>query len=206
MSSNVVRFVTNAAVKSSVSASRSLSHDLQNGFGVSSPWRGILLVEPDVTRLAAEALILTRSNYCVTPAFSQMEIFILRDTKAIALAILSDCLGSRLLAAVAKTVRMQWPRARILILGRPESVLEDHLYDEQIDRSLDPKQLLEDIERLYKDSWNQRSHTLDWNVCLGTCAARPPVRESDPTKAPPLVSTLAKDLRGMPSGIMSQQR
>ena len=118
---------------------------------ISEPvWRGILLIEPDVSVLSAEFLLLTNSNYCVTPAFSHREIYILRETKAVALAILSDSLGRQLLGAIAKTVRRQWPLARILILGRAESVLEDHLYDEQINHSHDPAQLLDDLERLYR--------------------------------------------------------
>ena len=153
--------MTNAAAQSSTAATCSLSRDFPDGPSDSAPWRGILLVEPDITLLTAEMLLLTRSDYCVTPAFSQGEIFALRDTKAIALAILSDSLGHRLLAAIAHTVRKQWPRARILICGRAQPPLEDHLYDEQIDHSSNPKQLLEDVESLYKDSWNQSSHTLD---------------------------------------------
>jgi hypothetical protein len=149
-----------------------------------SLWRGILLVEPDITLLTAEVQLLARSNYSVTPAFSQNEIFALRQTKAIALAVLSAGLGSRPLAAVAHTVRKQWPRARILILGRAESILEDHLYDEQTEHSSDPMQLLQDIETLYKDSWNHRSNTLDWDVKrVATLPARCPIRESDPTKS-----------------------
>ena len=173
----------------------------------SSAWRGILLVEPDITLLTAEVLSLTRLNYCVTPAFSQDEIFALRETKAIALAILSDHLGPRILAAVAQTVRKQWPLAGILIHGRPESVLEDHLYDEEIIRSLDPKKLIEDLERLYKGSWNQRSHTLDWDVkrsCSGV--GRSLVRESDPTKFSTLNTIDAALSRDTPSGIRYRPR
>jgi hypothetical protein len=146
----------------------------------SSAWRGILLVEPDITLLTAEVVSLTRSDYCVTPAFSQAEIFALRETKAIALAILSDHLGPRILAAVAQTVRKQWPLARILIHGRPESVLEDHLYDEEMSHSSDPKKLIEDIETLYTGSWNQRSHTLDWDVKRSGPGASRSVRGSSP--------------------------
>jgi len=173
----------------------------------SSAWRGILLVEPDITLLTAEVLSLTRSNYCVTPAFSQAEIFALRETKAIALAILSDHLGPRILAAVAQTVRKQWPLARILIHGRPEPMLEDHLYDEEMSRSSDPKKLIEDIETLYKGSWNQRSHTLDWDVKRsGPGAGRSLIRESDPTKFSTLNTIDAALRRDMPSSMRSRPR
>jgi hypothetical protein len=68
-------------------------------------WRGLLLIEPDMDVLSAEALLLTNSNYSVTTAFSQRGIFILRDTATVALAIISDALGSTLLNAAAETVR-----------------------------------------------------------------------------------------------------
>lgn len=173
----------------------------------SSVWRGILLVEPDITLLTAEVLSLTRSHYCVTPAFSQAEIFALHETKAIALAILSDHLGPRIFSAVAQTVRKQWPLARILIHGRPGPMLEDHLYDEEMSRSSDPKKLIEDIETLYKGSWNQRSHTLDWDVKRsGPGASRSLIRESDPTKFSTLNTTDAALRRDMPSGMRYRPR
>jgi len=188
--------------QSSLAGVGSLLHPLRDGPAYTSVWRGILLVEPDIALLTAEVLLLNHSNYCVTPAHGEGEIFALRGTKAIALAILSDSLGTRILAAVAQTVRKQWPLARILILGRPESMLEDHLYDEEIGHSSDPKQLIEDVERLYKDSWNQRSHTLDWDMKRsGAFAARSLVRESDPAKSSPLNTLAETPLRDEPSGI-----
>jgi len=192
---------------SSVAAGNSLPHPLPDGPVHTSVWRGILLVEPDIALLTAESLLLTRSNYCVTPAYSQGEIFALRETKAIALAILSDFLGPRILAVVAHTVRKQWPLARILILGRPESVLEDHLYDEQIDHSSNPKQFLDNVESLYKDSWNQRSHMLDWDVKHSSIrAAQFRICKSDATKTRPLEVSAERALRDKPSGIKYRPR
>jgi hypothetical protein len=172
-----------------------------------SAWRGILLVEPDITLLNAEASLLTRSNYLVTPAFGQREVSALRRTKAIALGILSDHLGPKILGSVAQAVRKQWPLARILIVGRAESVLEDHLYDEQTEHSADPIQILHDIETLYKGSWNQYSNTLYWNgKGSGTCMDRSQICESDPTKAVPAGMTSERALRGTPSGIEHRPR
>jgi len=202
-----VTLMTNLAEHSSVAEVSSPPPPFPGGPVYSSAWRGILLVEPDITLLTAEVLLFTRLNYCVTPAFSQGEIFALRDTKPIALAILSDSLGSRILAAVAQTVRKQWPLARILILGRPQSVLDDHLYDEEIGHASDPKTLIEGVETLYKGSWNQRSHTLDWDVKRsGSFGARSLVRESDPTKLSPLNTIDETLLRGTPSDIRYRPR
>ncbi len=132
------------------------------------PWRRILAVEPDVAVLRAKSLLLTKANYCVTQASSDRELFLLRGTKAVALAILSDHLGRRLLSTAAETIRRQWPRTRILILGQATMVLEDHLYDEQLYRSSDPQKVLAELESLYSGMWNQRSNTLDWNSARST--------------------------------------
>jgi hypothetical protein len=169
--------------------------------------RTILLVEPDITVLSAEALLLTNSNYCVTTAFSQLEIFLLRDIGTIALAIVSASLGRCLLRSVAEGVRKQWPLARILVLGHAASVLEDNLYDEEIDPYPQPKQLLDDLEKLYKGSWNQRSNTLDWDASRSLPHVAPSsLRESDPTKAAPHVVPDQVDSRGTPSGIKYRQK
>jgi hypothetical protein len=42
------------------------------------PLKGILLTEPNISLLSAETLLLTESNYCVTPALSNGELFVLR--------------------------------------------------------------------------------------------------------------------------------
>jgi hypothetical protein len=169
--------------------------------------RKILLIEPNISLLSAETLLLTGSDYSVTPAFSHSELFILRDMKAVALAIISDSLGRRLLGAVAETVRQQWPLARILILGRAATMLEDQLYDEQVDRSAEPKQLLEDLERLYKDSWIQSSDTIAWKGGRScACTSRLPLLESDPTKALTFGASEDKNVRDTPCGIRYRPR
>jgi hypothetical protein len=158
----------------------------------SPPWREILAVEPDVAVLNAGSLLLTKANYCVTPATSDTEVFVLRHTKSFPLAILSDRLGNRHLGAVAQTIRKQWPRTRILILGEPPPSLEDYLYDEQIYRSSDPRQVLADLEMLYKGMWNQRSNTLDWNAQRASrCAVR---SQAIPRRRPGLHGSRARDL------------
>jgi hypothetical protein len=167
-----------------------------------TPWRRILAVEPDITALNTKSLLLTRANYCVTRATSDRDVFRLRGTNAVAVAILSDHLGQRLLGTVAEAVRRQWPRTRILILGQVPSMLEDYLYDEQIDRSPDPKQVLGELEGLYRGMWHQRSNTLDWNAGRSALSfARQPISESEPTKTVQPALAVAQSHRGMPSDI-----
>ena len=128
-----------------------------------APWRGILAVEPDLAVLNAKSVLLTQANYSVTLATNDSDLFSLQTTKAFALAILSDRLGRGLLGAVAQIIRKQWPRARILIMGEVPRMLEDYLYDEQICRSSDPKQVLANLEGLYEGMWNERSNSIDWH-------------------------------------------
>jgi hypothetical protein len=181
-----------------VSTGSSLANSIRT-----EPLTRILLIEPGMPQLSAETLLLTESNHCVTLTFSQLESFISRDTKAVAFAIISDSLGPRLLSSVAAAVRMQWPRARILIPGRAATMPEDHLYDEQAERSMKPTQLLEDLERLYKDSWSEHPSTIAWR---GLRPVRLPLLESDPSKTLLIGVADNKALRDMPSGIVSRSR
>jgi hypothetical protein len=167
-----------------------------------APWRGILAVEPDSTVLSAKALTLTKANYCVTPATGLADLFSLRNTKAFALAILSDRLGQGLLGTVAATARRQWPGTRILILGQVPIALEDYLYDEHIWRSSDPQQVIADLEWLYEGMWNERSKSIDWNPSSSALYFnRRPIPESDPTKAVPQSPTEDKTPRDLPTNI-----
>ena len=185
-----------AAIYPPVSTDSRAPHDLPNLPADHSLQRGILLIEPDITVLTSRALLLANSNYWVTTAFSDREIFVLRYIKAVTVAILSASLGYRILRAGAEAVRSQWPLARILILGHPASMLEDHLYDDQIDHSPAPKQLLDALERLSEDARNQCSNSFDWSAGRSSAGvARSPVRESDPSKSGLLRTTENKNCR-----------
>jgi hypothetical protein len=50
---------------------------------------------------------------------------------------------------------MAWPLARILVLGRPQVILEDYLYDEALEHSLVESDLLRTVERLCHSSANR---------------------------------------------------
>ena len=170
-------------------------------FAIDNPMqREILLVESSISMLTSQALLLANSNYCVTTASSDQETFTLRHMRAVTVAILSASLGQRILRAVAEAVRRQWPLARILILGRPTSMLEDDLYDDQIDRSPEPKHLFDTIEKLFEDSWNPCPKSLDWRAGRYSAGvSRSLIQESDPTKSPLLGWTENKSCRDRPS-------
>lgn len=98
--------MTSLMVPSSYSATYSAVNLAQQhapvAFAEVAPWRGILAVEPDIAVLRSKSLLLTQANYCVTQASSDRELFTLRGMKAVAVAILSDHLGQRLLGTVAE--------------------------------------------------------------------------------------------------------
>jgi len=195
-------FMTSLAPISPSFATISVQHHYSAVSPAVAPWRGILAIEPDSGVLSARALLLAKADYCVTPATGLGDLFTLRNTKAFALAILSDRLGQRLLGTVAETIRRHWPHTRILILGQVPAVLEDYLYDEHIHRSSDPQQVLADLEWLYEGMWNERSKGIDWNASRSAMYfTRRPIPESDPTKAVNPAPTEDKTLRDMPADI-----
>jgi hypothetical protein len=109
---------------------------------------GVLLLETDLAILTDRTRLSTGSNYCVTTARNQSDLFIIRGKTGISLAVLSDCLGAAALGVAAHTVRLGSPLARILILGKPQFILEDYLYDQAIDHRLVKAELLLTIARI----------------------------------------------------------
>ena len=109
---------------------------------------GTGLLETDLATLSERTKLLTDSSYQVITARNQSDLFVLRSTIGISLAILSDCLGALALGVAAHSVRLSWPSARILILGTAQSVLEDNLYDEAIEHQFVKAELLVTIEKI----------------------------------------------------------
>jgi hypothetical protein len=124
-------------------------------FAQTSLLLGILLLESDLATLSDRARLLTNSSYHVTTARNQSDLFVLRATTGISLAILSDCLGAVALGVAAQSIRLGWPLARILILGKAQFVLEDNLYDEAIEHRFVKSELLSTIERICPPSVNR---------------------------------------------------
>jgi hypothetical protein len=108
----------------------------------------VLWVEPPTDLAANKQLISGLSTCVMTTASSHREVFSLRSADAIDVAVLSDALGLLMLSAVARCVRLQWPSARIVLLKRKQSFLEDHLYDDDMEYRLLPKELGGGLARL----------------------------------------------------------
>ncbi len=123
----------------------------------------VLLIETDLELLASRTLLLTQSDYGVVTAKTPREIVELRCLGDVQIAILSDTLELAQLRASTESVRMQWPSARILILGHVPFALDDHLYDESIDPRFDPKKLLDTLKTLSQEAWTRQSLSPEWH-------------------------------------------
>ena len=108
----------------------------------------ILWVEPPTDLDANKSLLNELSTCVMTTASSHREVFELRSANAINVAVLSDALGLIMLGALARCVRSQWPSARILLLKRKQPLLEDHLYDDEMEYRLLPMELGGGLARL----------------------------------------------------------
>jgi len=116
---------------------------------------GILLLEEDPLALSDRSSLLRNSSYHVTTARTPADLFDLRETTGISLAIIGDRLGAAALGLAAHAIRRGWPLARILILGKPEFIIEDYLYDEAIEYRSAESNLLATIEKLCHPSANR---------------------------------------------------
>ncbi len=93
----------------------------------------VLLVDPDRLLLEAGKLLLSGLSELVQTASTCLDVSTLPPDQAPQIVVLSERLGPFQLVAVAEYVRHRWPRARIFVVGRPDSFLKPHLYDEVLD-------------------------------------------------------------------------
>lgn len=146
----------------------------------------LLLIEPDMPRYMERAAQLKQSHLDVTRADNALDLYLMRDACRFSVAVLSDTMGSLALRATAQIVRGQWPKARILILGKAPNQFDDHLYDEAVVHDSSGETLLAVIEKVSEDPWNQRGDALAvWLAQIRVapyCPRSGTVQESDPTK------------------------
>jgi hypothetical protein len=110
----------------------------------------LLLFEPSESDRAMQ---IGRSRFRMIRVTDTSGIYLMQDKLDFALAVLSDLVGCVALRASAETVRRNWPKARILILGRVPDQFEDHLYDDSIVHASDGRALLATLDRLANDPW-----------------------------------------------------
>jgi hypothetical protein len=108
----------------------------------------IVIIEPVISSLSDRQLLLSNDNYRVTSVKDARELSLLGADESFALALISDSLGRSGLVDAARSVRQQWPAARILVSGVAAVVLEDHLYDDTIPHSCGEQELCDALDRL----------------------------------------------------------
>ena len=146
----------------------------------------LLLIEPAMTVHSERATQLERSCYRVTKADSPKDICLMKGIYSFSVAVLSDMIGFLALRASAQVVREQWPKARILVLGKVPIQFDDHLYDESVAHTADGIALLAILNKVTEDPWDRRSEVHEaWRERVNwTAWPRQSwrIQESDPTK------------------------
>jgi hypothetical protein len=117
---------------------------------------GTLIVEPDPELLAVRSSLLTAAGQYLAALNATISCEALQQIE-VRLAILSQSLETTMLTTLAEEIRLYWPDASILIVGRRGLALDDQLYDESIDLSCRPEELLSALFRLAQGQRNRRA-------------------------------------------------
>ena len=149
----------------------------------------LLLVEPGSAGYSERAAQLKKTYYRLTRADDARDLYGMRGVFTFSVAVLSDLAGRKALRASAVAVRGEWPRARVLLLGKAPADFEDDLYEECVGHDATEGVLLAVLSRLCEQYWQQRGGTFaDWagsvNRVRRPVLPWPVVAESDPAKTP----------------------
>lgn len=124
----------------------------------------IVLIEPTAVSLPDHRFLLSNDNYLVTAVRGTRELSLLSAAESFALALISDTLGRVGLVDAARSVRRQWPTARILVLGQAAVILEDNLYDDALPHSSGQQDLCDTLTRMSSQRTKSSLHCHDTRV------------------------------------------
>jgi hypothetical protein len=96
--------------------------------------------------------LLDRTSFHLSIATDCRKLWGMPAQESIHVAVLHDTLSSFELEAACRLVRQRWPYAKILLVSRTESSLDDGLYDDRATTAA-PEVLLTTIERLTHPSF-----------------------------------------------------
>jgi hypothetical protein len=116
--------------------------------GINPAKLGLVLIEPIDASFPDHRFLVSNESYRITSVRDTRELALLGAAESFAVALISDTLGRINFVAAARSVRKQWPTARILILGRATVVLEDYLYDEALPHSCGQQELCDTLSRM----------------------------------------------------------
>jgi hypothetical protein len=139
----------------------------------------VLVARRAASLLSDDALTSLFHSYRVEIFQNPFDLFASQSTQP-SYVLLCASVGCSLLAAEARSIRKQWPLARIMLLGSAPQELEDHLYDDSIPPDCDAASLATAFEMRSIDLWNR---SIGWNHREPDLPRFP--KESDPTKADP---------------------
>ncbi len=109
---------------------------------------GLVLIEPIGACFPDHRFLVANQSYQVTSVRDTRELALLGAAEPFAIALISDTLGRVGFIDAARSVRKQWPTARILVLGRAAVVLDDHLYDDALAHSCGEQELYDTLNRM----------------------------------------------------------
>ena len=99
---------------------------------------GTLIVEPNTELLAVRSSLLTAADQYLAALNATIACEALQQIE-VRLAVLSQSLETPMLTTLAEEIRMCWPNAGILIIGRSGLALDEQLYDESIELRCAPR-------------------------------------------------------------------
>ncbi len=145
----------------------------------------LLLMEPDAPCSSESAAYLGQASFLITRAVHPQDLYLMRGLNHFSIALLSDLVGALALRASAQIVRSQWPKARILILGKAPRDFEDHLYDDAVSHTSSQGDLMAKIVKVLEDPWSQRIPGVwfPFGSAPATNQPVPPLQESDQRKS-----------------------
>ena len=109
--------------------------------------------------------LLGRTSYHLSIATDYRKLWEMSAQESIHVAVLHDTLSSFELEAVCRLIRQRWSSAKILLVARGESLLDDGLYDDRAPTAA-PDVLLTTIDRL-TGVWRVQPQT-SFRVLVGT--------------------------------------
>jgi hypothetical protein len=116
--------------------------------GINPAKLGLVLIEPIGASFPDHRFLVSNESYRVTSVRDTRELALLGAVESFAIALISDTLGRVGFVDAARSVRKQWPNARILVLGRAAVVLDDHLYDDALPHSCGEQELYDTLNRM----------------------------------------------------------
>jgi hypothetical protein len=132
----------------------------------------VVLIEPTAANLPDRRFLLANEQYRVTCVRDTRELGLLRTEEAFALALISDALGQIGLIDAARSVRKQWPAARILVLGEAAVVLEDYLYEEALPHSCGQQEFCDTLLGMFNSKPHGRPFIVTTPAAERDCSQR----------------------------------